>query len=363
MAGEFEMDMDKHFAMAGIPADNNEQSGADNGGSSSQSEQQPSQGQQQNQEPTGTEQVGQNIEQRIAREGQQSGGNNGTQQQGQKKEGQTPGNSGDITLSDGSVVKGGAERRWYQEAQQNKTLAVNRAAELNTANQRYQNLEARYNELKNASAQIGLESPQLVSNAVRLYKDLTSNPVQTVTNLLAELKAKGHSFEGIGGAVDTEALRRLIQTNNGNSNNKNSQDDEQQRIIQEATETRNAFLANNPDAAIHEPFIVALLDKDPGKPLLEVYAEFKAAALANGYDWSKPLGPQIQARIQQQSGQTQQTQQTQQQQRQPGMISGNGSVGGQAMTERNPNQITQADSIEDAILAGMRESGLQYSRG
>lgn len=352
----------KHLEMAGIEpeansGENNEtqqvqQQDTNTQGGESQQAQQPAQAQDQKQSQAGKT--------------SDSSAKDGGQQQGKKPEGQNTGDPelkpGDIRLQDGTIVRAGAERRHYENARVLKTEVGVLKNDLNTANQRLQNLQGRYDTLESTVKAIGLEDAQSVSSAVRLYKDLASNPVQTMTKLLAELQAKGYSFEGIGGQVDSLAIQSLLDERLGPQNNQQQQTPEQlaQQAQEEAAQEALQFLQQFPDARIHEDAIAAILDnefKQGRQPSLrQVYFQLRTNAVNSGFDWDKPLGPQILARQQQ----AQQQQQSPQQQQKP--IGGRPGVVEQHSEHIDPLKSGNGDRTDDIILAAMAENGYNYKR-
>jgi len=208
------------------------------------------------------------------------------------------GNPGDLTLQDGTVVKAGAERRHYESGQIAKQRLAVTQDQLNTANQRYQTLEASHKELKETISKIGLEKPEDVTSAVTLYKDLTRDPVGTMTKLLAEMKVLGHTFEGVGGTVDTAAIQALLDRKLPASEEQKGPTEAE--ITARANEEVADFIAQFPDAITQEVHIAALIDHAASQKkqlsLQDAYFMLKERVVNDGYDWSKPLGPQIEAR-------------------------------------------------------------------
>lgn len=224
-------------------------------------------------------------------------GTDGVKKPGKEKETKVTDNPGDLKLADGSVVKAGAERRHYETAQIARQQLNAAKGELNTANQKYSTLETKFNTLNETIGKIGLENPEQVSDAVKLYKDLARDPKGTVTKLLAELKAMGHTFDDIGGAVDTQLI--LSQLNQKKTSEEPKGPTKEDIDKQAATEVA-AFVTAYPDAVTHEQHIAALIDRarEGGQmlSLSDAYFALKQRVVNDGYDWLKPLGPQLEAR-------------------------------------------------------------------
>lgn len=344
--------MDKHFEYAGIEADKpatDTNTSGDQSATTQQQEQTPAK--ETSTDPERINPLKQDKEPTTPKQDQSGSGTDPNQQQGKDQKTTPAGNPGDITLTDGTVIKAGAERRWYGEAQSLRTQLTQSQADANQYKQKFDSLSTKYEAIKTASEQIGVEDPVQMKAAITLYKDLARDPAGTLKQLLEEVKALGHNVDGLSSTVDTAAIKRMIDESIGKRNSQEPSN--QDRIDEEAAADANNFFTIHPDAKLHEPFIAALLDANPGQTLIDVYSSFKSQALANGFDWTKPLGPQIVAR------------QTQQQQQKTPMISGNGGAGGGSgnLTEHKPEGIIhQADDLEDAILGAMRENGLKYSR-
>jgi hypothetical protein len=154
---------------------------------------------------------------------------------------------GDIKLTDGTVVRAGAERRHFENARMYRAESIDLKNQLNTSNQKFQTLEGRYNELKSTVAQIGVEDPAQLSSAVRLYKDLARDPKGTVTKLLAELKGMGHTFDGIGGQIDTAAIQQMLDRKLQTSENTGQQQQSPQEADAEIAREVQSFVQQFPE--------------------------------------------------------------------------------------------------------------------
>lgn len=222
----------------------------------------------------------------------------GRTKQGKEEKGKDTSDPNDLKLADGSVVKAGQERRWYERGKITEQKLTNTQAQLNTITQARDTLKTKYDELASTVSKIGLEKPEQVNDAITLYKDLARDPVGTMTKLLAELKGMGHSFEGIGGAVDTLAIQAHIDRKLPTSEERKVPTKEE--IDNEAAQEVATFITQYPDAVTQETHIAALMDRsqEAGKPLSleQAYFALKERVVDAGFDWSKPLSPQIEAR-------------------------------------------------------------------
>lgn len=261
--------------------------------------------------------------------------------------------AGSIKLQDGTIVKAGSERRWFDTAQTARQQLTHTKNELNTANQKFSTLQTKYTELENTVKQIGFEDPVAVTYAVKLYKDLSRDPQGTMTKLLAEMKAKGHTFEGIGGTIDTAAISHLLDTKLPNTSSE--QKVTQEQIQQKASEDVAQFVSQFPDAVTHEMHIAALIDRsiEAGRPIsmVDAYFALKNKVAEDGLDWSKPLGPQVEAR------------KTPQQQTPDPKPRVNGRA--PAETPLDPGNVVQPERELDSdsiVAAAMKEAGYNLNR-
>lgn len=229
-----------------------------------------------------------------------SGKPDGGKKQGKEEKGKDVVDPNDLKLADGTVVKAGAERRHYETAKIAQQKLGIAHTELNDIRAKNTQLETKYTELSNTVKQLGFEDPTQVASAVTLYKDLTRDPKGTMIKLLAEMKALGHTFEGVGGTIDTAALQQLLDARLPNQSSQEQQKPTQEQVNEQATKDVQEFVGRFPDAITHEAHIAALIDRsvEIGKPLslTDAYFMLKERVVADGLDWSKDLGPQIEAR-------------------------------------------------------------------
>lgn len=339
--------MDKHFEMAGIEKDTPKVEG--DAGQQEQQTQSDSQGSKTDEQKT---QDVKDPQSKSPGTDKQSGTSDGGNKQQQKKEEQKSSGPPDLVLQDGTVIKAGAERRWYEkfdlanrETKQLRTEVHNMRQSLNAAT-------AKVEAFTTASQQAGVADPTQMADALRLYRDLGTDPVATIKNLLVEAKDKGYSIDGIGGGVDAAAIERLLDRRLGPTVERGTREAEEAEINRSAQAEANAFFQHNPDAKLHEPVLAALIAQNPTMSLFEIYSELKMNVIERGLDWSKPLATQVQAAA---AGQQQQQQKTDPKP----MINGNGiDVMGKGASEHDPAKIpAQADDFDEAIRAAMRENG------
>lgn len=258
--------------------------------------------------------------------------------------------AGDLKLEDGTVVKNGAERRFYERAQLAERQLSMRTNELQQANQSRQRIQDELNSLRSSAQALHGADPAHVSTGLKLVRDLQRDPAGTLKTLLTEAMAAGYTVEGIAGGVDAQAIRNAVLAQFQPLVDASQQQTQQQEIEQRAQEEVTQFYTNFPDARIHDEVLAAVMDKNPQLDMAGAYYQLKLAAIERGLDWSKPLAPQMQAGEQQQ-------QQPQQQQQKP-MPNGRQSNGA-ATTPANKVVVAhESTETSDIVKSAMREAGL-----
>lgn len=295
-------------------------------------------------------------------------GTDSTTQQSANKEGKKEGDGSpvrprDLTLPDGTVVKGGAERRFYEQLQTSRA----RVQEMERTNQ---NLQQQLNQARQQVAQTeqsvqavnGLQ-PQELAIAARMFRDIQSNPVGAVQKLLAELTAKGYKIDGIATGVDAAAIERIIDQRLGASL-QTRQGPTDAEIEAEAHAEANQFFAKYPDARQHEHLIAKVMHDNPSVDLNTAYFSLRDSFAERGFDWSQPLEPQLQARASEQQNNQQQnngTQQSVQQNgtQQPGLPSSRPATPASTTSANQTTVAHESTSMDDIIRESMREAGLK----
>lgn len=262
----------------------------------------------------------------------------------------------DLKLQDGTVIKAGPERRWYEDGRIAKQKLGISEGNVTRLNGELGTLKTKYETLEATVKSIGLEDPQQVSSAVKLYKDLARDLPGTMQKLLAEAKALGHTFEGVGGAIDAAAITNIIDARMPKQSTQEQKQPTKEEIETQSAKDVNDFVTQFPDAVTHEGHIAALIDRsvEIGKPisLTDAYFMLKERVVADGLDWAKPLGPQLEAR-----------KQTQTKQPDPKPRTGGRSILDTAPVDPKdqiqPERELDSDSI---VSAAMRENGLNPGR-
>lgn len=259
---------------------------------------------------------------------------------------------GDIRAADGTIVRAGAERRHYETLQLERQRHESTRKTLQTLEAQSKEYADRIKAYESATQAFGASNPVEIGQAMRLYKDLRTNPIGTVQTLLAELKANGYTLPtGTGAAVDIQAIAAMIDQKLGAS----AKGQEQTTKTDPAKEVEE-FYSRYPDARTHDDVLGAFVEKNPHLSNEEAYYALRQEAINLGYDWSKPLRPQYEARHQAQQGQNQQQQQTPPA-KAPMLQGRNGSS--PAVVEKEEFSPRSGETTDDIVRAAMKESGFK----
>lgn len=274
----------------------------------------------------------------------------GEQQQGQAPQGAQANSAQDLKLADGTVIKAGAERRLYEQRELLKQQLSQRDNTINQLRDSNTQLRTRVQTFEQAQQVVQGYSGEDLAIAVQLHRGLKADPAGTLRLLLTEAAKNGIQIEGIGGAVNQDALlgrvEELIDSRLGN------QQPSEQEIIQDAEREASEFFSRYPDAVTHDAVIARMLNADARLTLEDAYFQLKSAVIERGLDWSRPLADQVQ-----QPSAPQQQQQQQQQQR-PMPPAGRGVPQAQTV-EADRISVANADaSYNDIVRDAMREAGL-----
>jgi hypothetical protein len=282
----------------------------------------------------------------------------GQQGQDQNKQASQAHGPQDLVLNDGTVIKGGAERRLYeknqriegqlqQEQQERQRLA-------NELEQARGQMKA-YEQAFSSAQQYGI-SPQEANVGHRIVAAYKKDPVGTINYLLTEAKAAGHDVSAIGGSnVDTAAIQRAIEQKLKPITDQYRAQEEQTQQQREAEQEAQQFFQRYPDAATHENELSRLLERNPQMSPDAAYFALREYYARNGLDFRYPLSAYQQQRAQGggQSG-GQQTQQPA-----PSVPTGRGGAGNSAHTTYDPTKASSGNAEWDDIIGNaMRDAGL-----
>lgn len=198
----------------------------------------------------------------------------------------------DLKLADGSVVKGGAERRFFEQRETARQQLADEQKQHQTTRQQLQDLQTKYNAIESSTKSLHGVEPQVAVIGVNIVKDMQRDPIGTLKKLVAEAAAKGYNVEDLGVGVDTAAIQRMLDERLP-KDGKTELTEEQ--IIDSANKEVAQFYVQYPDAKPHDALIARVLRDHPDMSLQSVYYEIKNGFAEKGLDWSLPLEQQLEA--------------------------------------------------------------------
>jgi hypothetical protein len=192
----------------------------------------------------------------------------------------------DLKLGDGTVIKAGSERRFYEGRELARAQLQQERQTHNATKQQLERLQTELETTRTSVQQVHGVSPQQLALGVRIVQDLQRDPQGTLRKLLEEAGAQGYSLEGIGSGVDMAAIRRMIDERIPQPGD-NLQSD--QDILAEANSEADAFFGRHPDARPHDQLLASVLRDHPDLDLEDAYFQVKNAFIEKGFDWNLPL--------------------------------------------------------------------------
>lgn len=298
------------------------------------------------------------------KDGESGADNNAAQskpkQEGKEEKREAPGPKDLVLKGQGEngtdlVIKGGAERRFYEQ----RNIAVQRAEAAEARATRIENELVRAQQqietVQNSIREVNGLPPDRVAGAVRLYSDLQRDPSGTLKKLLAEAVAMGHTVEGIQTGVDSLALQRMLDerlANLGANNNQGQQSDE---ALQREAEVEVAeFFRQHADARPHEQVIAAVLRDHPDLSLEAAYFQLRDAFAQRGYDWSRTLDENVREQAAANGGQSQE------QPHNNGTKKPVPTGGGSIEPDNKSETVVMSENADtgDIVRAAMREAGM-----
>ena len=255
----------------------------------------------------------------------------------------------DLALGDGTIVKGGAERRFYEQREIARQQLQTRERELtNTRNELAQTQQALASMQQSVQSLHGIEPQQLALGA-RIIQDLQRDPQGTLKKLLAEAAAQGYSIDEIGNGVDMAAIQRMIDERLPQQDNTEYRSEEE--LLDEATREANAFFGAHPDARPHDKLFASVLRDHPDLSLEDAYYQVRDAFIEKGYDWNLSLEQNLGLGAA-----------TQQPTPQPGnrapLPPGNNAANSEIKAADVASLATEDMDTGDIVRQAMRESGL-----
>jgi hypothetical protein len=277
-------------------------------------------------------------------------GSDGQSQQPPKQEGtkeEKPTHSPkDLTLADGTVVKGGPERRFYEQREVARQQLEVANRNLQSVTTRAEKAENDLRTLQETTRNLHGVDPETLRVGARIVTDLQRDPVGTMQKLLAETIAQGYKIEGITNGLDTAAITRLIEERMPQQQQPEQSDAE---ILAEAQQEVTNFYMSHPDARPHDALLGRILRDNPGLDLQTAYFEIKNAFIEKGYDFSLTLEDNLKA--------SQSSQETPQSPTAP-MVNGRTPVGSDFKSSDEVKIAHEDTDMGDIVKQAMRESGL-----
>jgi hypothetical protein len=271
-------------------------------------------------------------------------------EKGKKKEERST-SAKDLKLEDGTTVKGGAERRFYEQREVARQERDHYKGEVQRIQNEANTLRQQMETLQQTVQTTHGMAPQELAIGARIVTDLKKDPVGTVKKLLAEVIAQGHTVEEIGSGIDVQAITRLIEDRMAPL--KTQEGPSEEDITREAQlETQN-FFTNHPDARPHDALIARVLRDNPALDLQGAYFQVKEAFAERGFDWSLTLEQNVNAL----SGESSQQQQQQDGHKAP--LPNGGNNNSSSVVPNDKTSVVHEDTdMADIIKAAMRENGL-----
>lgn len=249
------------------------------------------------------------------------------------------------------VVKGGAERRFYEQRETARQERDHYKGQLEVTARKLAEIEGQYNTLKQTTESLHGVDPNTLKVGAAIVADLQRDPVGSLKKLLAEVAAQGYNVEDLGVGVDTAAITRLIDERFPKHEEQGLTDEQ---IIAEATREAATFYSQYPDARTHDALLAKVLRDHPGESLHSVYFQLKNSFAEKGFDWSRSLEDNLKDASDQSNNS--ENKQNNQQNGQTPLPNGRGSDGDFKLNN-SANAHEDLDT-SDLIKQAMRESGL-----
>ena len=253
------------------------------------------------------------------------------------------------------VARGGIERRIFENAQ--------RVTRENAAlNQRVQAAESQANnanEIVRLGTTLAL-SPQDQQASFNLMSQFLKDPVRMLEQLVIEVKSKGYPIPfletGVTPGMDTAAIARMMDARMKPITDTTRAQEQQVQVQAEAKKTLETFLDANPEGEHNLSVMAEMITAQPGLTINDAYMRLIKWSASNGFDYSQPLRPQIEAR------QTNQpvvnATQTPTQPRQPVVPLPNGRQPNRAAAIDEAATFDENASWESIIRRSMRDTGM-----
>lgn len=249
---------------------------------------------------------------------------------------------GNIVTKEGVIVaRAGGERNHYFKA----FKANEELQRVTGENQRMRNVLEQTQLLNDMPRQMGI-TPDEVRESMTLVAEFKKNPVAVARDLVERVLALGHNLTDILGtdanSVDHSAIKKMIDDRLAPITAKETADQQRTTEDNEAAAAYKQFVLDHEYADVHHDAIAGLMQRQKFDPQ-RAYYELRMWAVARGFDFSKPLQPQVEAAMANREG-NEPDQQTQQRTRRP-MVNGRGNA---ANADKTTDQEAQSYGGEDS---------------
>lgn len=258
--------------------------------------------------------------------------------------------NGNIIDHKGRVLEGRQDKRDFY-AYNRVRLAADKLSkrndELQRENQQLQHIAA----LPKA---LGLDM-QAVQEAIQFRADFQREPVGTIREIVARALNNGYTMEQLFGGeatgiINSKMMQQTIDQRLQPLTSRFAREETEQRIHTQAQSDMDNFIAEHQYADVHGEQIAKLVGDHEISPQ-KAYYELRGWAQQHGFDFTQPLEPQVQQRVQQlQQQQRDGSQQQQPAQRQPS-TPGTRRVANGAMPTAPVSAMAPADSSFRDIVA------------
>ena len=152
-----------------------------------------------------------------------------------------------------------------------------------------------FKEIRDNAERFGV-TPQEMNMGLQFAASWRLNPGEAIKNILTFAQAKGIKVEGLpNSGVSRELISSVLEEKLGpvlqETNARKEATEKEQAAVREAEQ----FVQQRPDAATHANDIAVVMQSQ-NLSLSDAYMQLRIYAAENGFDWSKPLKPQIEAK-------------------------------------------------------------------
>lgn len=263
------------------------------------------------------------------------------------------------------IAHGGRERGFFEAAQKANIERQQLGRQLDRVNQQLQQAQQggqQNTEVTQAVQTAGIDHQSHVQ-AINIMGRFLKDPVGVLSDLVIEVKSKGYNIpfleQGVTPGMDAAATQRMIEQQMRPITSQHQAQAEQQRVQNDARQQLDSFLTAEPDAASNLGIIGEMLTQDRSLNLYSAWTKLVRAAYVAGLDPAQPLGPQYQARMnEQQQQQSPVTANNSQQPQQAAPLPNGRQAATQATVPvQDARQFDENSSYGDIIRHAMRQSG------